>query len=126
VSSVIVTGLEIQKQGLLRHVPVSWRSKAQRGVTLSSSKAEHIAISNAMKEISFMYYLLQNIPFDVELPIVVKTDNIDALFMLQNASTGARTQHVYTPNHFIEENVEDGIIKIIFVNSMILTSLQEM
>jgi hypothetical protein len=35
----------------LMNVPVCWRSKAQRGVTLSSSKAEYVAISKAVKEI---------------------------------------------------------------------------
>ena len=64
-----------------------------------------------------MYFLLQDIGFDVELPIVVKTDNIGALFMSQNASTGVRTRHVDTRYHFIRENVEDGIIKIEFVKS---------
>jgi hypothetical protein len=48
---------------------------------------------------------------------VVKTDNIGALFMSQNASTGVRTRHVDTRYHFIQENVEDGIIKIEFVKS---------
>jgi hypothetical protein len=48
---------------------------------------------------------------------VVKTDNIGALFMSQNASTGVRTRHVDTRYHFIRENVEDGIIKIEFVKS---------
>jgi hypothetical protein len=111
---ISVTGFIVYLMG----VPVSWRSKAQRGVTLSSSKSEYVAISEAVKEIKFMYFLLQDIGFDVELPIVVKTDNIGALFISQNASTGVRTRHVDTRYHFIRENVEDGIIKIEFKNPM--------
>jgi hypothetical protein len=57
------------------NVPVCWRSKAQRGVTLSSSEAEHVAIAEAVKEIKFIYYLLQGI-INIELPIIVTTDNI--------------------------------------------------
>jgi len=53
----------------------------------------------------------------VNLPIVVKTDNIGALFMSQKASTGVRTRHVNTRYHFIRENVEDGIVKVEFVRS---------
>jgi hypothetical protein len=89
----------------LMGVPASWRSKAQIGVTLSCNEAEYVAISEAVKEIKFMYFLLQDIGFDVELPTVVKTDNIGALFMSQNASTGVRTRHVDTEYHFIRENV---------------------
>jgi hypothetical protein len=94
----------------LMGIPVSWRSKAQRGVTLSSSKAEFVAISEAVKVIKFMYFLLQDIGFDVELPIVVKTDNIGALFM-------SRQAYVLVLWIFIRKNVEDGIIKIEFVKS---------
>jgi hypothetical protein len=48
----------------------------------------------------------------------VKTDNIGAMFMAQNSSSGMRTCHVDTRYHYIRENVEDGIIKIEFVKSM--------
>ena len=52
-----------------------------------------------------------DIGFDVEPPIVVKTDNIDALFMSHNVSKGVHTCHVDTWYHFIRENAEDRVIK---------------
>jgi hypothetical protein len=85
----------------LQNVPICWRSKAQRGVTLSSSKAEYVAMSEAIKEIRFVYFILKDIGIEVELPIVVKTDNVGALCMSQNSST----------------NVEDGIVRVEFVKS---------
>jgi hypothetical protein len=99
----------------LMNVPVCWRSKAQRGVTLSSSEAKYVAILEVVKEIKFIYYLMQGIGIEIELPIIVKTDNIGTMFMAQNASSGERTCHVDTRYHYIRENVEDGIIKIEFV-----------
>jgi hypothetical protein len=45
-----VTGFIIYLQG----APVCWRSMAQKGVTLSSSEAEYVAISDAVKEIKFL------------------------------------------------------------------------
>jgi diaminopimelate decarboxylase len=41
-----------------------------------------------------MNFLLLDIGIDVELPIVVKTENIDAKFMAQITSKGIRTRHV--------------------------------
>jgi hypothetical protein len=61
-------------------VPVCRRSTAQRGVTLSSSETEYVAILEAVKEIDFIYFLLQGIGIKVGLPIIVKTDNIGASF----------------------------------------------
>jgi hypothetical protein len=69
----------------LINLPFSWISKAQRGVTLSSSKAEYVAISEVVKEIKFIYYLLREIGVEVNLPNTVKTDNVSAMFMAQNA-----------------------------------------
>ena len=81
------------------NVPVCWRSKAQKGVTLSSSEAEYVAMSEAVKEIRFIYYLLRDIGIEVDLPILVKTDNVGAMFMAQNASSGVRTRHVDVTPH---------------------------
>jgi hypothetical protein len=97
----------------LQNVPVCWRSKAQRGVALSSSKAEYVAMSEAVKEIRFIYFILKDIGIEVELPIVVKGDNVGALFMRQNSSTVVRSRHVDTRYHFIRENVEDGIVEVV-------------
>jgi hypothetical protein len=100
------------------NVPVCWRSKAQRGVTLSSSKAEYVAISEAVKEIKFIYYLLREIGIEVNLPITVKTDNVGAMFVAQNASSGVRARHIDTRYHYVRENLEEGIINIKFVKSI--------
>jgi hypothetical protein len=63
---ISVTGFIIYLLG----VPICWRSKGQKGVTLSSSEAEYVAISEAVKEIRFIYYLLESIEMNVKLPIV--------------------------------------------------------
>jgi hypothetical protein len=67
------------------NVPVCWISKAQRGVTLSSSKAEYVTISEAVKEIKFIYCLLREIGIEINLLITVNTKNVGAMFMAQNA-----------------------------------------
>jgi hypothetical protein len=88
-----------------------------RGVTLSSNKAEYVAMSEAVKEIRFIYFIPKDIGIEVEFPIVVKGDNVGTLFMSLNSWTGVRSRHVDTRYHFIRENVEDGILKVDFVNS---------
>jgi hypothetical protein len=111
---VSVTGFVIY----LLDVPVCWRSKSQKGVTLSSTEAEYVAISEAVKEVKFIYYLLCDFHIKVNLPIIIKTDNIGAIFMAENSSTGVRTRHVDTRYHFIREFIEDGFVKIQFVRSV--------
>jgi hypothetical protein len=54
----------------------------------------------------------------VNLPIIIKTDNIGAIFMAENLSTGVRTRHVDTRYHFIREFIEDSFIKVEFFRSV--------
>jgi hypothetical protein len=100
------------------NVPGCWRSKAQRGVKLSSIKAEYILISEAVKETKFIYYFLREIGIEVNLPITVKKDNVGAIFMAQNASSGIKTRHIDTCYHYVREDLEEGIINIKFVKSI--------
>jgi hypothetical protein len=102
----------------LMNVPVCWRSKSQKGVTLSSTETEYVAVSEAVKEVKFIYYLLFDIGIEVELPIIVKTDNVGSMLMAQNSSSGVRTRHVDTRYHLVRENLDDRIIKIEFIKSV--------
>jgi hypothetical protein len=82
-------------------VPICWRSKAQKGVTLSSSDAEYVAMSEAVKEIRFIFFLLRSMFIKVNLPIMVRWDNVGAIFMAENLSSGVCTRHVDTRYHFV-------------------------
>jgi hypothetical protein len=52
------------------------------------------------------------------LPITVKMDNVGAMFMAQNASSGVRTRHIDTRYHYVRENLEEGIFNIELVKSI--------
>ena len=71
-----------------------WKSKAQRSVTLSSTEAEWIALSEAVKEIIFVLQLLESLGIKVNLPITVRVDNTGAIFMAKNTNTTSGTKHV--------------------------------
>jgi hypothetical protein len=51
----------------------------------------------------------------MKLPIVVRCDNIGAIFIAENSSSGVRTKHIDTRYHFVREHVVDEFIKIKFV-----------
>jgi hypothetical protein len=102
----------------LLNASICWYSKSQKGVTLLSTEAKYVTISEAVKELKFIYYLLSDLHIKFNLPIVVKTDNIGAVYMSENASTGFRTWHVDTRYHFVREFIEDGFIEIDFVCSV--------
>ena len=101
----------------LNGVPIVWRSKQQKSVALSSSEAEYVAISEAVKEILFVIQVMKSMGLQVYTPVVVRVDNMGAIFMSENTSSGTRTRHVDTRYHFVRELVEEKVVEIIFVKT---------
>ena len=89
-------------------VPIIWKSKSQRNITLSSLEAEYVALSEAAKDIKFIYQLLQSIGVHVKLPIVVCVDNVGAIFMSENTSTSRRTKHVDIHYRYVKWSSTDS------------------
>ena len=98
-------------------VPISWRSKAMRQVTLSSSEAEYVSLSEAAKEVKFVVQLIESMGIKIQKPIEVRVDNLGAIFMANNISTSPRTKHVDVRYRFVNELIEDGLIKVKFVQT---------
>ena len=66
-------------------VPVGWKSKSMRSVVLSTTEAEYVVISEVVKEIIFIYQLLESMDVKVPLPIKVRVDNIGAVWLANNS-----------------------------------------
>jgi hypothetical protein len=96
---------------------ISWRSRAQRNVTLSSSEAEYVAVSEVCAEVMFVKQIMEFLNIKLELPIKILMDNIGAMFLTENQSVSQRTRHIDVRYHFIRDYVEDGVVQVIFVRS---------
>jgi hypothetical protein len=99
----------------LMGVPISWRSKGQKGVTLSLSEAEFVALSEAAKEVKFVFQVQQSMGVHVTLPIIVRVDNVGALFIGSNVAVSQRSKHIDVRYHFVQEFVHVGFLRINFV-----------
>jgi Reverse transcriptase (RNA-dependent DNA polymerase) len=95
--------------------PIAWKSKAGKSVTLSSTEAEYFALSEVTKEIMFVKQVLETMGINLVLPILVKVDNVGAIYLSNNYSLSQRTKHIDIRRHFVREFVQDGILKTIFV-----------
>lgn len=103
------TGWVIQISG----APISWSSKRQQTVALSSCEAEYMAASEAGKELIWLRGLLQdlNIPeLGFRKGIKLFIDNQSALKLTKNPEFHPRTKHIELRYHWIREKVESGDI----------------
>ena len=94
----------------LMGVPISWKSKGMKSVTLSSSEAEYVALSEAAKEVKFVYQVMKSLGLKAKMPIIIRVDNIGAIFMSNNVAVSQRTKHVDCRFKFVQEFVFDGFI----------------
>ena len=96
---------------------ISWKSKRQATVALSSCEAEYIAESEAAKEAIWLQRLLGQLRVDrtqsstPEL-VTIFGDNRGALALAKNQMYHARTKHVDIRYHFVREKVEEQLVKM--------------
>jgi hypothetical protein len=95
---------------------VSWGSKKQSGVTLSSTEAEFVAMSIAATEIKFVVSLLTEIGGESpSLPSILREDNTGAIFMAKNTAIGQRTKHVDIRYRFVNDMVQQGDLSVVHI-----------
>jgi hypothetical protein len=95
--------------------PVSWASKKQRTVALSTCEAELYAEAAAIQEVLWLRGLMKELGLNVRSGSVVYGDNQSALAVSANGVKSERTKHVDVKYHFITETVESGQVKLKWV-----------
>ena len=99
----------------MKEVPVCCKPKTRHGVTLSSTEAKWIALLEVTKEIIFVPQLLESLGIKVNLPIIVRIDNIRAIFMSKNINPTSGTQHVDVHTKYVNQYCKDEIINVILI-----------
>jgi len=97
--------------------PISWRSKKQTLVALSTAEAEYVALSSATQEAVWLKQLLSELRIEQLKPTVLYEDNQSAIAMAQNAGFHGRTKHIDIRHHFVREKVNDGTIELKYCRS---------
>jgi hypothetical protein len=69
------------------------------------------------KEILFITQLFNTIGIKVDFPIIVRVDNVRAIFLGNNFSVSQRTKHFDIRAHAVCEYIEDGVLKLIFIRT---------
>jgi hypothetical protein len=97
---------------LLNGTPISWRSKKQATVALSSTEAEYMALTAATKEAIWLRHLLKDLGYEQEGPTTIHEDNQGTIAIAQNPCNHERTKHIDIQYHFTRERLESGEIAL--------------
>ena len=93
---------------------VSWFSKKQSSVALSTTEAEYIAAALACSQVLWMKNTLKdfNLIFN---KIKILCDNTSAINLSKNPVHHSRTKHIDVRHHFLRDNVLKGEIEVEFI-----------
>ena len=96
---------------------VSWSSKKQPTVALSSTEAEYRGAALAACEIDWLCTLLHSLDIVVDYAVVLYCDNMSSIKLSSNPVFHARTKHIEVHYHFIREKVIAGEIDLQHVST---------
>jgi hypothetical protein len=105
-------GAYIVKMGIRA---VSWKSKKQSCVTLSSTEAEYMALCQASKEAVWMADFLESLGVPLRGPMVVNADNQGSIALAKNPVFHDCSKHVDIQYHFTRDLVKQEKIQLNYV-----------
>ena len=100
----------------LGHSLVSWHSKKQNLVALSTAEAEYIAASLCCAQILWMKQTLTDFNLIFE-HVPIKCDNSSAINISKNLVQHSRTKHIEIRHHFLKDHAQKGDITLEFVST---------
>jgi hypothetical protein len=95
---------------------VSWVSKKQNSVALSTAEAEYIAAGHCCAQLLWMRQTLRDYGYKLsKVPLIF--DNESAIPMADNPVEHSRTKHIDIRYHFLRDHQKKGDIEIAYVNT---------
>jgi hypothetical protein len=95
---------------------ISWGSKKQNTVALSTAEAEYIAAAACCSQLLWIKSQLRD--FGVLLDCVpILCDNTSAINISKNPVQHSKTKHIEIRHHFLRDNVEKGNVELLFCKS---------
>jgi hypothetical protein len=91
---------------------VSWASKKQNSVALSTAEAEYIVVGHCCVQLLWMRQTLRDYGYKLsKVPLLC--DNESAIRMEDNPVEHSRTKHIDTRYHFLRDYQQKGISKLL-------------
>ncbi|KAK8913818.1 hypothetical protein KSP39_PZI024059 [Platanthera zijinensis] len=96
---------------------ISWQSKKQKVVALSTAEAEYNALTIAGCQTVWLRMILEDLMLSQRSPTKLNCDNQAAIALTKNPMFHGRVKHVRMKYHFIRELVKNGEVEVIFCST---------
>jgi hypothetical protein len=92
---------------------VSWKSRRQDCVSLSTSEAEYVAASQCGQEVIYLREILRDFGFPPTGPTRVYEDNLACVSMSENPVRRKYSRHIDIRRYFVRDLVAQQILKLV-------------
>ena len=92
--------------------PVTWSSKRQATVALSTIEAKYVAMSRCAQQMMWMQAWLDEVTIEHDMPGVIKGDSRGAVALMKNTKDHGKVKHINIRHHYIRELMKSGSITI--------------
>ena len=94
---------------------ISWSSRRQQLVTLSSTEAEYVAAVEAGKEILYARSLLSSLGFACRGSTTVFEDNKSTIKLAEGSGAHLKTKHIGVRWHALRDSVSNGDLTLEYI-----------
>lgn len=103
---------------LLQGGPVSWCSRRQPTVALSTTEAEYMGLSTSLQEAMWLLQLQAELDAcEQKVPMKIFCDNRSAINLATTDGYHARSKHIDIRHHYVREKVKDKTIEVCSVST---------
>lgn len=99
---------------LMNSGAVSWSSRKQPIVTLSTTEAEFVAAASCACQAIWMRRILEKLGHKYKGSTTIMCDSSSAIKLSKNPVMHGRSKHIDVRFHFLRDLVKDGVIKMEF------------
>ena len=96
---------------------VSWKTRKQPTVALSTCEAEYMALASTIQECIYLEQLLEGIDDYKYTQTIVYEDNQGTIALAKNPVSRQRCKHVDIKYHFIRSNVNEGKVTLVYCST---------
>ncbi|KAK6142848.1 hypothetical protein DH2020_023196 [Rehmannia glutinosa] len=95
---------------------VSWYSRKQNCVSLSTVESEYVAVGSCCSQLPWMNQMIEDYGLHSDI-LTIYCDNSSTIYISKNPVQHSRTKHIDIRHHFIRDLVEKNIIRIEYIGT---------
>ena len=97
--------------------PISWKTKKQATVALSTCEAEYMALAATVQEAKFLSQLLTDMSRDKVHKTLIHVDSQSAISLANNPIQHQRSKHIDIRYHYIRSEIQNNHVDLKYIST---------